>query len=204
MKILLATGNRHKVEELTAILNKNEGSASFEFVCLADYPELPPVVEDGETLEQNAVKKAISASLATGLWALADDTGLEVPALNGEPGVYSARYAGPNCSFQDNCDKLLAELEGKKGTERDAAFRCVVALSTPQGAVRINVGTLEGRITESPFGGDGFGYDPIFLVPHLEKTLAEMTADEKNAISHRWEAVAGVIPWLAQIGQGVG
>ncbi len=204
MKILLATGNRHKVEELSAILNKNKENPPFELVCLKDFPGLPEVVEDGKTLEENAVKKAMTAALATGLWSLADDTGLEVPALNGAPGVYSARYAGPNCSFQDNCDKLLAELKGKKGRDREAVFRCVVALSAPSGQVRIREGRLEGRITESAFGTAGFGYDPIFLVPEKDKTLAEMSAEEKNEISHRWAAVRAVEPWLAEIGQGVG
>ncbi|PCI38007.1 MAG: non-canonical purine NTP pyrophosphatase, RdgB/HAM1 family [Elusimicrobia bacterium] len=203
MKILLATGNRHKVAELIAILNNDRGTAGFDFVSLADFPDLPEVVEDGQTLEDNAVKKAVTGALATGLWALADDTGLEVPALNGAPGVYSARYAGPNCDFQDNCNKLLSELEGKKGSERDAAFRCVVALSTPAGIVRISSGKLEGRITESAAGGEGFGYDPIFLVTELGKTLAEISADEKNAISHRWAAVRGVRPWLEEIASGV-
>jgi XTP/dITP diphosphohydrolase len=203
MKILLATGNRHKVEEISAILR---GSAdiprSTEFVSLADFPELPPVEEDGKTLEQNAVKKAVTAALGTRLWALADDTGLEVEALDGAPGVYSARYAGPDCDFKANCDKLLAEMKGEKN--RRAVFRCVVALASPEGQVRIRVGSLEGRITESPFGEKGFGYDPVFLVPERDKTLAEMTADEKNSISHRWEAVRAVAPWIREVGVGVG
>ncbi len=201
MKILIATGNRHKVGEIEAILAGSAAAdAALKFLSLADFPDLLPVEEDGETLEQNAVKKAVTAALSTGLWTLADDTGLEVKALDGAPGVYSARYAGPDCDFKANCDKLVGEMKGRRN--RRAMFRCVVALSSPQGQVRIQVGSLEGRITETPFGGNGFGYDPVFLVPERDKTLAEMNDEEKNEISHRGEALRAVAPWLREIGNG--
>jgi XTP/dITP diphosphohydrolase len=181
MRLLLATRNRHKTKEISSLLS----GASVEVVCLEDFPALKEVDEDRPTLEGNAEKKARENAAGSGLWALADDTGLEVEALNGAPGVYSARYAGEGCSYEDNCRKLLGALAGVPAEKRTAAFRTVMALCSPDGKVILEDGRLEGSITEAPRGTDGFGYDPIFQVTKLGKTLAELTLEEKNRISHR-------------------
>jgi XTP/dITP diphosphohydrolase len=195
MKLLLATGNEHKARELGALL----GSTRLELTTLKEFPAVPPVVEDGRTLMENAVKKALEPALATGLWALADDTGLEVEALGGRPGVFSARYAGPDCDFKANCEKLLGELEGVPPLERRAVFRTVVALASPQGRVQCREGRLEGRIASHPVGKNGFGYDPVFFIPDEGRTLAQLDDDEKNALSHRALALKAILPVLEDL-----
>lgn len=195
MKLLLATGNSHKARELAALL---EGRG-VELATLKDFPAIGPVVEDGETLLQNAVKKAIQPALLSGLWTLADDTGLEVEALGGRPGVYSARYAGPDCDFAANCRKLLSEMRGVPQAKRIAVFRCVVALSSPEGVVQCREGVLEGRIAESPSGTHGFGYDPVFYIPDEGLTLAELGDGDKNRISHRARALNAILPLLTPL-----
>jgi XTP/dITP diphosphohydrolase len=185
MKILLATGNKHKAREITQIL----GGPGLDFLTLEDFPGLPEVVEDGATIEANARKKAVETARATGQWCLADDTGLEVEALGGAPGVHAARYAGPGCRFADNIAKLLRELSGVEGPRRRAAFRCVMVLASPTEKIWTAEGRLDGVITEAPAGEGGFGYDPVFLVPELGRTLAELSAEEKNRISHRGRAL---------------
>jgi len=147
------------------------------------------VIEDGATYQENALKKARSAAAFTGKPALADDTGLEVEALGGQPGLYAARFAGEGCTFQDNIRKLLHLLDGVPFERRGARFVCVIALVEPNGREQVVEGDLRGRITESQAGGDGFGYDPVFYVPEVGKTLAELTAGEKNRVSHRGRAV---------------
>lgn len=195
MKILLATNNRHKVSEIAAILS-DEG---LELLSLDDFPGSKPVVEDGRTLTENAVKKAVTPALEHGVWALADDTGLEVAGLAGGPGVHSARYAGPECDFAANCRKLLETLRGRGSSERKAVFRCVVALSSPQGVVRVAEGRLEGEICEAGSGDNGFGYDPVFYIPSAKKTLAELSVSEKNRLSHRARALQAILPVLKGI-----
>lgn len=185
MKLVLATHNEHKVTELSRMLE----DLDVEVLSVRDLPDLPDVVEDGETLEANAVKKASAISSATGLPALADDTGLEVEPLDGEPGVFSARYAGPDATYDDNNRKLLAALEGVPEERRRAVFRCVVAVATPGGNVRTVEGRTTGTIVEAPRGHLGFGYDPIFLPDGSPMTYAEMTQTEKNALSHRGRAM---------------
>jgi XTP/dITP diphosphohydrolase len=182
--LVLATRNRHNGAELAALL---EG-LPIRIRTLADFPQAPDVVEDGATCEANAVKKAVEIARATGLPAVADDTGLEVDALGGRPGVYAARYAGEQASYADNCRKLLAELGGVPRERRRARFLTVAALAWPDGAVQVTQGALDGVIAERPTGSHGFGYDPVFFVPALGRTLAELTAEEKNRISHRAEA----------------
>ena len=179
--LVLATRNRHKGEELAALL----GDLPIRIRTLADFPHAPEVVEDGATCEANAIKKATEIARATGLPAVADDTGLEVDALDGRPGVYAARYAGEQATYADNCRKLLQELSGVPREQRTARFLTVAALAGPDGTVRVTQGTLDGVITEQPRGGQGFGYDPVFFVPALGRTLAELSPAEKNAISHR-------------------
>ena len=185
MKLVLATHNEHKVTELSRMLE----DLDVEILSVRDLPDLPDVVEDGETLEANAVKKASAISAATGLPALADDTGLEVEPLGGEPGVFSARYAGPGATYADNNRKLLAALEGVPAERRRAVFRCVVAVALPGGGVRTVEGRTRGSIIDAPRGRLGFGYDPIFLPDGSTRTYAEMTQTEKNAISHRGRAM---------------
>ena len=183
MKILIATRNAHKLEEIRAIF-KGEG---LEICSAFDFPTVPDVVEDGETLEENAIKKAVEMAMATGFWTIGDDSGLEVNALGGAPGVYSARYAGEMCSYEKNNEKLLLELAGV--ADRSAQFRTVLSLSNPKGEVWTVEGICAGRIIESLRGEGGFGYDPLFIPSESKCTFAEMSADEKNCISHRAKAL---------------
>ena len=199
-EIVLATRNRHKGEELAALL---EG-LGIRIRTLADFPDAPEVEEDGATCEANAIKKAREIARATGLTAVADDTGLEVDALGGRPGVYAARYAGEHATYADNCRKLLEELRGVPRTNRTARFITVAAIASPGGDVQVAQGVLPGLITELPVGDRGFGYDPVFMVPDSGKTLAELTPGEKNRISHRSKAFALVRKLLQNTSQAVG
>ncbi len=181
-EIILATGNKHKVFEIKDIL-KDLGIAVKPMIEFDKYPE---VVEDGNTLEENAVKKAAEVAKFFNKWALADDTGLEVAYLNGAPGVYSSRYAGEDCSYDDNNQKLLKALSGVPSEERKAKFRCVIALSDPKGNIHIiSNGEINGFISMDLSGSKGFGYDPIFFVKEYNKTFAELGDGIKNEISHR-------------------
>jgi XTP/dITP diphosphohydrolase len=191
-ELLVATGNAGKVKELVALL---EGTG-ISLRSLKDYPQLEPVVEDGESFEANAVKKARTACEQTGLPVIADDSGLLVTALGGRPGVHSARYAGEGCSDADNNRKLLAELADTPREKRGAAFRCVIALCLPGGVCRTFAGELRGLITNEPAGAGGFGYDPLFLVPEYGKTLAELSLEIKNRISHRGRAFVALQQYL--------
>lgn len=182
MKLLLATRNRDKLKEIYSVL---EG-LDFELVSADDIDSLPEVVEDGLTLEENAVKKALFCARFSGFLTVADDTGLFVEALNGNPGIFAARYAGENCSYSDNRKKLLTELTGEK--DRRAEFRTVVALVSPEQVICVANGVVKGFIAHQEEGTNGFGYDPVFLVENSGKTFAEMTDDEKNRISHRSRA----------------
>ena len=187
-EIVLATRNRHKSEELAVLL----GGLGIQIRTLADFPAAPEVEEDGTTCEANAIKKATEIARTTGLTAIADDTGLEVDALGGRPGVLAARYAGEQATYEDNCRKLLRELAGVPPMKRTARFLTIAAISSPGGDVQTTRGVLEGLITEECRGERGFGYDPVFLVPELGKTLAELTGGEKNLISHRAKAFAKI------------
>lgn len=184
MKLLIASRNEHKIREIRDIFDL----PGIEWVSTAAYPELPDVVEDGDTFEANAIKKAVELARATGLWALADDSGLEVAALNNAPGVYSARYAGEPCDHARNNAKLLRELVGV--TNRAARFRCVAALSDPAGRAETVSGSCPGRILEALRGTDGFGYDPLFVPEGHNRSFAEMNPAEKNALSHRGRAMS--------------
>ena len=179
MKLVIATRNAHKLEEIHDIFDFHH----LEVLSVFDFPDVPDVVEDGKTLEENAIKKAVEIALATGCWALADDSGLEVDALNGAPGVYSARYAGEHCSYADNNMKLLQELAGKP--DRTAHFRTVIALSDPAGSAETVLSDCSGTIIEEQRGTNGFGYDPLFVPDGYSETFAELPADIKNRISHR-------------------
>jgi XTP/dITP diphosphohydrolase len=187
-ELVLATRNRHKGEELAALL----GDLGIRIRTLDEFPQAPDVVEDGATCEANAVKKARAIANATGLPAVADDTGLEVDALGGRPGVYAARYAGEAATYEDNCRKLLRELTGVPPERRTARFVTVAAVAFPEDGVQVAQGALEGLIAESPTGTQGFGYDPVFFVPQMGKTLAQLSAEQKNRISHRAKAFAKI------------
>lgn len=199
LRLVLATRNPHKTRELSALLS----DCPVEIVGLDAFPALPETVEDRPTIEGNARKKALEAAEGSGAWALADDTGLEVEALGGAPGVYSARYAGPGRSYADNNDKLLAALSGVPEERRGARFRTVMALASPEGSLTLEEGVLRGRIAETPRGAHGFGYDPVFVVEGDTRTLAEYSADEKNKVSHRARALQKIIPHIRKLAAAV-
>lgn len=181
--LLAATGNRHKLIELRAILQPH----GIEVLGADDVGGIPAVEEDGKTFVANASKKAAVVAAATGRNVLADDSGLEVLALNGEPGVYSARYAGESSDDQANVAKLLDRLGD--GTDRRARFVCVIAIASPAGVVGTAAGEVRGRILDAPRGAGGFGYDPVFVPDGFEQTFAELPAETKNRLSHRADAL---------------
>jgi XTP/dITP diphosphohydrolase len=185
MELLVATKNSGKLREIRHLL----AGTGIEVAGLEDLPALPAVDEDGDTFAANAKKKALTAARLTGRLTLADDSGLDVPALGGAPGVHSARYAGPEAGDADNNSKLLAALEGVPRERRQGIFRCAVALCTPQGECTLFEGQLAGLILTVPRGEGGFGYDPLFLVREYGKTLAELSLESKNRISHRGQAL---------------
>ncbi len=187
-KLLLATNNKGKVAEYRSLL----AGLPYRLVTLADERIGLVVEEVGETLEENARLKATVLAKHSGLVTLADDSGLEVDALGGEPGRLSARYAGENATDKDRVTYLLKKMEGIPREKRTARFKCVIALATPSGKVEYCKGKCEGLITFQPKGEQGFGYDPIFLVPELGKTMAELTLEEKNEVSHRARAARQV------------
>ena len=184
MKLLIATGNRHKFQEISAILK----FPHLSLVSLRALADIPQVVEDGATFEANAVKKAVTLARFTGLWTMADDSGLEVDALNGEPGVWSARYAGEPSDDAANNRKLLSNLKGV--ANRRARFRCVIALADPDGKARTVSGACEGSLLTAVKGVGGFGYDPLFVPDGYDQTFAELSPEIKNTISHRARALA--------------
>lgn len=196
--IVLATKNANKIKEMTAIFS----DTNLKFKTAAELG-CPDVVEDGDTLEVNARKKAYEVARFTNHIALADDSGLEVDFLDGAPGVISARWAGANCSYTDNCNKLLKSLKGVPHQHRKAKFRSVIALAVPGGATQTVEGAISGFITESMKGADGFGYDPVFWVPEFNKTLAEMTAAQKNQMSHRYKALQAIRPVLINLQRNI-
>lgn len=194
MKILIGTKNRDKFSEIREILS----DLDFELLSAADFDDLPDVVEDKDTIEGNAIKKAEEMAQHSKMYVLADDTGLFVDALGGDPGVYSARYAGETCSYRDNRLKLLAEMTNI--TERNASFRTVVALADANGKVIATAeGKVDGEIIFEEKGDNGFGYDSIFLCHETGKTFAEMSSEEKHKISHRGRAFKKMIEIIKDI-----
>ena len=200
-KILIATTNPGKIAELTAMLD-----ADVKWLSLADFDDIAEVKENGTTFVENACKKAFGYAKATSLWTLADDSGLMIDVLEGAPGVKSARFADDKSKCTDrslidrrNIDKVLKLLNGVPKEERTARFVCCLCLANPGQILIETEGTLEGFITDEPLGENGFGYDPIFFVPHLNKTAAQLTAEEKNAISHRGKAIRKLKPLLRQL-----
>ncbi|MDE0317152.1 MAG: RdgB/HAM1 family non-canonical purine NTP pyrophosphatase [Candidatus Poribacteria bacterium] len=195
MKLVLATRNLGKVKELTAMLNTDQQREDIHILSLQDFPDAPEVIEDRDTYQENAAKKATVIADYTGLRTLADDAGLEVDALNGAPGVHSKRWAGDDATDAVRIQKLLEALEGK--TNRTARFVAAIAIAEPTtpnssnsvSRVQVVVGKCEGNISNTPVGNSGFGYDPIFVPIGYEKTFAELGDAIKNRISHRSEAL---------------
>lgn len=196
MKLFLATGNKHKVEELKAMIA--DSRLSVEALPASAIGGMPDVVEDQETFTGNALKKAraLAALAPEGAWALADDSGLCVDALDGAPGVYSARYAGEGASDEENLQKLLREMSGLDASRRGAEFRCHLALVARSGEEHVFEGKCRGRIIEQRRGEGGFGYDPIFTPEGEERSFAELSEKEKAEISHRGDAMETFIAWL--------
>ena len=197
--LVLATTNKNKVKEFQEMV----GDFPVEIRSIADFGTIPECIEDGETFDDNAYKKALHTAKILGLPAIADDSGLEVEALNGAPGVYSARYAGENATDADNCEKLLKEMQGV--SNRKAAFKCVLSIAVPSGPALTYEGSCEGTILEEKRGESGFGYDPLFYFEEFGKTFAECNSEEKNKVSHRGRALAEVraefdkvVKWLDQ------
>lgn len=184
--LVIATRNPGKTSEIRGLLN----NFSLEIKDLNDFGPIPEVDEDGETFDDNAYKKASFTARVLGFPALADDSGLVVAALDGRPGIHSARYGGADLSDRERCEKLLAELEGV--ANRKAAFECVISIAVPSGPALTYEGRCEGEITQSPDGVNGFGYDPVFYYPPMGKTFARLTREEKNRVSHRGKALMEV------------
>jgi XTP/dITP diphosphohydrolase len=182
MKLVIATKNKNKIKE---IKEKFANFADLEIKSLVEFENLPEVVEDGRTFEENALKKAREYALFTGLPVLSDDSGIEIDAFSGEPGVRSARYAGENAGDDENNDLVLDKLKSVPDGKRSARFVCVIAIVLPNRNEYLTRGICEGQIIRMKIGKNGFGYDPVFYIPQLKKTMAELTITEKNKISHR-------------------
>jgi XTP/dITP diphosphohydrolase len=200
-KILVATGNPGKIVEIRAMLE-----ADVQWLGLVDLPPMAEITEDGTTFAENARKKALGYAKATRLWTLADDSGLVVDALGGAPGIKSARFSGEKPKNADrtlidhrNIAKTLELLKGVPQEKRMARFVCRLCLASPERILIETEGMLEGLITDREIGHNGFGYDPIFFVPHLNKTVAQLATEEKNAISHRGNAIRKLKPLLDEL-----
>lgn len=185
MKLLIATRNSGKFREISAALSK----IPIELISLESFPKIGPINEDQPTFQGNAIKKAREICRRTGLPTLADDSGLVVDALGGKPGVFSARFAGENASDEENLKKLLSDLENISEEKRLARYVCVIALRLPDGREFVTEGVCEGKIALEPRGSGGFGYDPIFLLPGLGKSMAEVSLSQKGQLSHRGQAL---------------
>ncbi|MDQ1330490.1 MAG: dITP/XTP pyrophosphatase [Thermodesulfobacteriota bacterium] len=197
--LVIATGNSGKTAEIEALLK----NFPVKIKNLKDFGPIPHIEEDGSSFDDNAYKKASFVSRVLGLPALADDSGLLVEALSGAPGVFSARYGGEKATDEERCAKLLFEMKGK--SNRKAAFECVISIAVPAGNALTYEGRCEGLITEKPSGTNGFGYDPVFYYPPLNKTFAEMSMEEKSSVSHRGKALGEVksefnkiLVWISQ------
>lgn len=185
IEVVIATRNSGKLREIRAILAPLE----LKILSLRDFPEIPEIIEDGQTFEENAVKKAAAVARQTGRMAIADDSGLAVDALQGRPGVFSSRYAGEKATDAERYQKLLKEMTGTPQEKRGAAFICAMAVASPKGKTESVEGQCRGEIAFAPKGSHGFGYDPVFYLPERGKTMAELEPEVKNRISHRAQAL---------------
>lgn len=195
-RLLIASNNAGKIREYNELFRGLPIELTWP---LQEGIELE-VEETGCTFAENAQLKARAFAAASGLWVLADDSGLEVDALGGAPGVYSARYGGPGMTDQDRYELLLRQVDQVPALERTARFRCVIALASPRGETWLAEGACEGMITTHPRGQGGFGYDPIFVLPEFGQTMAELAPEQKNRLSHRARAAAVMAPLLAELG----
>ena len=186
-EIVIATNNQGKFREIKSIL----ADTGLNFLSLNDF-DVPEVVEDGATFRENAEKKALAISEATGYVSISDDSGLEVEALGGQPGVYSARFAGPECNDNNNIEKLLRLLKDVPEEKRAAQFTCLVALAEAGRTLAVTSGVCRGKIARQKRGEGGFGYDPVFIPEGYDKTFAQLPAEEKNTISHRFKAFTAI------------
>jgi len=184
-EIVVATRNAGKLKEIAAIL----AVESAKFLSLKDFPEIPEIVEDGNTFAENALKKARTVARLTGRTSVADDSGLTVDSLHGRPGIFSSRYAGENASDEDRYRKLLKEMEPIPEGKRGGAFVCAAAVASPGGDGEVVEAIWRGTITFAPRGANGFGYDPVFFIPEMNMTVAELDPAVKNKISHRAQAL---------------
>ena len=197
MRVVLATQNAHKLIEMRRILD--EAGLDIELVGTDQFPELTDVVENGSTFAANALLKARSVCAETGLPAIADDSGLGVDALNGMPGIFSARWSGAHGDDLANLNLLLGQLTDVPDARRGAAFHCAAAVVLPDGTERVVEGTIDGTLIREPRGTNGFGYDPIFVPVGESRTTGEMSAEEKDSISHRGRAMRALVPVLREI-----
>ena len=204
VEIIIATGNPKKFRELAALLTVPRLPQRVRWRSLREMPRMPSVREDGRTFRDNALKKARVVARRTGGWVIADDSGLEVDALGGAPGVRSARFAGRHGDDRANNAKLLHLLHGVPGAQRRARFRCVLALADPRRVLAVTEGVWTGHIATALRGRRGFGYDPLFLVPRLGKTSAQLPPTVKNRLSHRGRAVRAMHRRLARLLKTVG
>lgn len=195
-RVIFATKNKDKLKEIKEFFSDLTDISWLSFNDFKDYPEIN---EDQSSIEENSQKKAIKVSRLYNLPSLADDTGLFVDYLNGEPGVYSARWAGPGCSYMDNNKKLLEKLMGVPFEKRTAVFRCAITLALPDGFFITELGEIKGYISFEMKGKNGFGYDPVFFVPEIGKTFAELSIYEKNRVSHRFKALEKIKPHIIKL-----
>lgn len=196
IELVIASTNVHKVREFRTMLKP---FAQFDVLSLCDFPNYIPPEETGKTFEENASLKAEHAAKTLGRWVIADDSGLVVPALNGAPGVYSARYAGNDATDVENRKKLLDEMQHLMDDDRQAFFECAIALASPQGIKKCVRGTCEGHLLTKDRGGSGFGYDSLFIKHGYSKTFAEIGESVKNRVSHRRKALDKILPSLESL-----
>ncbi len=189
MQLVLATNNEDKIKEIKYLLEE----LPITILSRNDFLEFPEIEETGSTLKENALLKAKAIAAFCDLPALADDSGLEVDALNGQPGVYSSRYSGDDATYESNCKKLIRELKGVPKKKRTARFRCLIAIDWNDGSTETTEGVADGLITEDIKGNKGFGYDPVFYYPPKKKRFSEMSTEEKNLVSHRGIALQNMV-----------
>jgi XTP/dITP diphosphohydrolase len=196
-KVVMASRNEHKIDEMRRILDA--AGLNLELVGIKEFPDLPDVDETGSTFAANALLKAREICAFTGLPAIADDSGLCVDALNGMPGIFSARWAGSHGDDRANLDLLLAQIRHIGPERRTAAFHCAAAIALPNGDEQVVEGIMTGRVIDAPRGANGFGYDPIFIADGYQITTAQMDSADKDAISHRGRAIAALVPVVSQL-----
>lgn len=197
IQLVIASQNVHKVREFRAML---KNYPQFDLLSLRDFPDYVPLPETGTSFEEIAISKAVHAAQSLQKWVLAEDSGLVVPALSGAPGIFSARFAGENATDLDNRKKLLEEMRHLLNEDRSAYYECWIALASPRGLEKCCRGTCEGEIAVKERGGNGFGYDPLFIKHEYNKTFAELDESTKNRVSHRRKALDKILPALESIG----